>query len=1111
MAITHVASTGLVPAGISGGTSAAINTTGATLLVVSVGHFGTLTVSDSKGNTWLGLTARDSSGAIGRLFYCLGAMVGAGHTFTISGSGIYAAATIHAFGGVGSYHSESGTISGGTSPVASGTVTPPVDGAVIVTALSAGGGNAVATIAPAGFTITTNLGAPGVTLYQAAGYLLQSTAAAINPTWSWSDTKNSLAVVSAVFLPAGPPLAGAPVEVQSGIAATHYTTTVASLAHAYASNVTAGHTSVVLVLFKGADVDPNNIEDGAVTDSQGNAYTFRVRSNPSGAALTAIWTAPIGATGACTVTYTKPALASTHTMAVAAVEVSTSPGTTIGVEATGAAVQTTTTPTTSNLVTSGPTLMLGFVEVALFETSSAGSGWTQRATTTFANQASSLIARTADAGTYAATWTMTGAAFGYQSVAIALREIGAAPAPGVVVTIDGVAQRILHESLSIQATVNGRDRLSATLPLPTVAPEIRQEIIVTDDGVRIFGGLIDTVTTKAGSSWTDRDDQLLYDITAVDFNVLADWRYSNGPQVAETLKAYLAGGVVPFLPGVTLDPAQVDGPLLPTRTVVMQTITQVLDELSTITGYVWNVDYDRKLRMWLPSAEPAPFDVLDSNAYAVGDITVEPIATGYATSIFLLAGDGSQQELTETFIGDGTTLEWDLTHRLVTQGGTLTHAGVTENVGPGQAWELDALPTPYMYTLRRAIGSAPAVGAAIVFPYTAQYPLIYRKDDAAAVAALGGQYIEQLFTEPTVFDPAQAEALADGYLAQVTQHTVEIRYTTLRGDIEPGQTQTISIATRGLSGSWVITDVETRMRDPLLFRQVTARQPGPYAGNWRDVYKLWAQGQDRSAMAYAGGGTVTPPSGGGGGGAPDVHHTTHEPGGTDAIAALSASILSSGTLPDARLSANVALENVGNVFTAPQTLQAVTAPVLTLSETSQPADARRFRLMNYGQTLLLQALNDADTIVHGTCYMSRGGNWAVGGAVLELGRTTAMGYPLDVPFSAGNFFGGAGTWTVTTVLVNTYTLVGRLMTWACYVYGAIAGNSGFLYITLPGGVTAGRHSIGQCSTAGVLNETGAVQISVSDTKLQLARNLSATVPWPDGNHYIGFTISFLIS
>jgi hypothetical protein len=39
-----------------------------------------------------------------------------------------------------------------------------------------------------------------------------------------------------------------------------------------------------------------------------------------------------------------------------------------------------------------------------------------------------------------------------------------------------------------------------------------------------------------------------------------------------------------------------------------------------------------------------------------------------------------------------------------------------------------------------------------------------------------------------------------------------------------------------------------------------------------------------------------------------AHHASHEPGGTDALTALSASILTTGTLPDARLSTNVQMK-----------------------------------------------------------------------------------------------------------------------------------------------------------------------------------------------------------
>lgn len=54
---------------------------------------------------------------------------------------------------------------------------------------------------------------------------------------------------------------------------------------------------------------------------------------------------------------------------------------------------------------------------------------------------------------------------------------------------------------------------------------------------------------------------------------------------------------------------------------------------------------------------------------------------------------------------------------------------------------------------------------------------------------------------------------------------------------------------------------------------------------------------------------------GGGGGAPAAHHTTHETGGSDAIAALSAAVLTSGTVPDARFPATLPVASGVNLTT----------------------------------------------------------------------------------------------------------------------------------------------------------------------------------------------------
>ncbi len=65
------------------------------------------------------------------------------------------------------------------------------------------------------------------------------------------------------------------------------------------------------------------------------------------------------------------------------------------------------------------------------------------------------------------------------------------------------------------------------------------------------------------------------------------------------------------------------------------------------------------------------------------------------------------------------------------------------------------------------------------------------------------------------------------------------------------------------------------------------------------------------------------------GGAPGLHRITHEIGGTDALTQLSADILVTGTVNDARLTSNVPLKNAPNVFTAAQTMPGLIVGSLT--------------------------------------------------------------------------------------------------------------------------------------------------------------------------------------
>ena len=204
MAITLLASGSGTP-GVGGGLFATINTTGADLLVLTVSHYsgGTLTAVGDGTHTWNFLSAYTVGNV--RTFICYAKApltTSPSHGFFANGSGTYPACAIYAFSGAhltAPFDTQTGASSASGTSLATGSITPAANGALVITALSVDAGSPP-TVAPTMAQINkpyvggTNMGGH-------FGYLVQGTAAAINPTWSWASSQGAAAAVAS-FLPA---------------------------------------------------------------------------------------------------------------------------------------------------------------------------------------------------------------------------------------------------------------------------------------------------------------------------------------------------------------------------------------------------------------------------------------------------------------------------------------------------------------------------------------------------------------------------------------------------------------------------------------------------------------------------------------------------------------------------------------------------------------------------------------------------------------------------------------------------------------------------------------------------------------------------------------------
>jgi hypothetical protein len=452
-------------------------------------------------------------------------------------------------------------------------------------------------------------------------------------------------------------------------------------------------------------------------------------------------------------------------------------------------------------------------------------------------------------------------------------------------TVAGSEVNPLYPTFDIRETVGGTSTLSCdvvSVGSPVQRFQTFDAIVVQEDGVTIFSGTV-TQTRERGYGGPNLYDdsgapQIVTTITAEDQGRLAE-RITVTETVAAgtTLKAFLTTLVTTYLStfSVTLDASQATGPALPAMSFDVARASEVLTALADATGYLWRIDYDKQLRMWLPGDLTAPFaiDEYDDPPRWTGDVEVETIlGDNYANRVVVICAPVTDEAHVESFTGDGTTSVWTLEWTL------LAHRGyVTDNVPLAINKTLTTTPYqgtaswtyhPATNTLERDLGPLP-LGQVAAITFKGTFSATATAEDAAEIAAHG--LYEHVERRSDITTTQAAQDLADAILAELLQSgeqmiAYETRYTapTLRA----GQAQTVTATARDVSGSYIIRDLRIRAEVPAtsegwLTRSITAKRQEVLQGKWQHTYRDWLKvgsggGITTGGIATAGTGPAPP-------------------------------------------------------------------------------------------------------------------------------------------------------------------------------------------------------------------------------------------------------------
>jgi hypothetical protein len=183
-----------------GGTTTDIDATGASLVVIvlSDASVAATITSDSYSNTWTASTRYGGSFGYGRLFYAVNPSVGAGFNVTVDGD--FTTYVIAAFSGAATAAPADvqAGVSSGSSPLSPGRVTPNQNDSLVLSWVCANSFSGAPTV-DGSFT-RIDYQTAGVS--SVLGYLIQTTAQAANPAWTFTGGGSGLGAQNIVFKPA---------------------------------------------------------------------------------------------------------------------------------------------------------------------------------------------------------------------------------------------------------------------------------------------------------------------------------------------------------------------------------------------------------------------------------------------------------------------------------------------------------------------------------------------------------------------------------------------------------------------------------------------------------------------------------------------------------------------------------------------------------------------------------------------------------------------------------------------------------------------------------------------------------------------------------------------
>lgn len=381
-------------------------------------------------------------------------------------------------------------------------------------------------------------------------------------------------------------------------------------------------------------------------------------------------------------------------------------------------------------------------------------------------------------------------------------------------------------TLHIQDQLTSRNTFNVELWDQTLAdftrPIVGQPVLLLDTNgtTKLFAGSVDEIDEQLITG--GRFNYLDYILKCVDYNQICD-RFLVAESFinpAQTLSDIVNFIVANTLLGEGISNAGVNtGPVIAeTKLFNYKTVTQVFNELQTLSNFVWWIDYDKVLNFVPRTGTPSGITLDTTNTISCTVMTSRAVGP-YRNVQYVRAGTAETAVRTEVLTGDGQRKSYDVTYGIA-RGPVKGNPPVILLNGVSQTVGLHGIDTGknFYYTVDsssivRDDSGAPLSSAdALSVTYVGRYPSVVEAQIDAEVAARmaieGGTGVYQsLKTDRNLNDILAQTNLAKSLLVRYGFIPVQLKIVTDVIGIRSGQLITCNFPLNNVTGNFIVQSV----------------------------------------------------------------------------------------------------------------------------------------------------------------------------------------------------------------------------------------------------------------------------------------------------------------